>query len=190
MASDEQSSRGRIALWHRQRNTVAIGNLGEQITLRVLHRAGYHIVATQEDLRSGIANILGIETRINAEDFVCVTPDDRLVTVNSKAAVSRRTTGLDRAGNLKRPRIPKSQATATYTTLRAGLISPVEGDVDGQLLKVDLALMLAQLFDIGVDGRPSARPGSEDVTDDVIAVLKRFPDLPPAPPSAFDVDDL
>jgi hypothetical protein len=45
----------------------------------------------------------------------------------------------------------------------------LEGAVAGQILKVDLALMLAQLFDIGFDGRLQARPVIEDVSEDVVA---------------------
>jgi hypothetical protein len=67
--------------------------------------------------------------------------------------VSPRPTGLDRVGNLKRPRIARTQVFVDYTTVRGGLPSPLEGAVAGQILKVDLALMLAQLFDIGFDGR-------------------------------------
>jgi hypothetical protein len=80
--------------------------------------------------------------------------------------VSPRPTGLDRVGNLKRPR---TQVFVDYTTVRGGLPSPLEGAVAGQILKVDLALMLAQLFDIGFDGRLQARPVIEDVSEDVVA---------------------
>jgi hypothetical protein len=184
------SAKDRIEGWRREHNMVAIGNLGEQVALRVLHRRGYPILATQEDLRGGVENILEISTRMNPEDFVCVTPDGRLVTVNSKATVSARASGFSREGDLRRPRVAKGQNAVDYTTVRGGLPSPIEGDVDGQVIKVDLVVMLAQLFEFDDRGRTHARGAVEDIADDVIAVLRQFPDGPPPGPSAFDVEAL
>jgi hypothetical protein len=118
----EQSAQARIAGWRREHNMVAIGNLGEQIALRLLHRWDYQILATQEDLR--------------------------------------------------------------------GLPSPIEGELDGQVLKVDLMVMLAQLFEFDDRRRAHACGAVQHVSDDVMAVLHQFPDGPPPPPLAFDVDDL
>jgi hypothetical protein len=124
----------RVAAWHANRNTLAIGNLGEQVALCLLHRRGYHILATQEDLRSGVMNILDIASRMNPQDFVCATPDGRLVTVNSKAAVSVRATGVNRAGNLRRPRLAM-QASVQYTTARGALPSPVDREMTDRSLR-------------------------------------------------------
>lgn len=176
----------RIEDWRRARNMVAIGNLGEQVAIRVLDRWGYQVLATQEDLRGGVENILEIPTRMNPEDFVCVTPDGRMVTVNSKATVSPGASGTDRDGNLVRPRIAKGQSTIEYTTARGGLPSPVDGEVDGQVLKVDLVLMRAQLFEFDDAGRLRARGPVEDVAADVQAVLQRYPDGPLPGPSVYD----
>lgn len=176
---------GRIEDW-RARNMVAIGNLGEQVAIRVLGRWGYHVLATQDDLRGGVKNILEMPTRMNPEDFVCVTPDGRMVTVNSKATVSPRASGVDRDGNLLRPRIAKGQNAVEYTTVRGGLPSPVDGEVDGQVLKVDLVLMRAQLFEFDDDGRLQAGGPVEDIADDVEAVLRRYPAGAPPGPSAYD----
>ena len=176
----------RIEDWRRARNMVAIGNLGEQVAIRVLSRWGYHVLATQEDLRGGVENILEMPTRMNPEDFVCVTPEGRMVTVNSKATVSPRASGTDRDGNLLPPRITKGKNAVEYTTVRGGLPSPVDGEVDGQVLKVDLVLMRAQLFAFDDAGRLYADGPVEDIADDVQTVLRRYPDGPPPGPSAYD----
>lgn len=180
----------RIEGWRRDHNMVAIGNLGEWVALRLLHRWGYQILATQEDLRGGVENILEIPTRMNPEDFVCVTPDGRFVTVNSKATVSARTSGFGRDGNLRRPRIGKAQSALDYTTVRGGLQSPVDGEVDGQVLKVDLVVMSAQLFEFDDGRRAHACGAVENIADDVAAALAQFPDGSPPAPSSFDVEDL
>ncbi len=141
----------RIEDWRRAHNMVAIGNLGEQVAMRVLIRWGYHVLATQEDLRGGVENILEMPTRMNPEDFVCVTPEGRMVTANSKATVSPRASGTDRDGNLVRPRIAKGQNAVEYTTVRGGLPSPIDSEVDGQVLKVALQTVwrvsIAAIFD-------------------------------------------
>lgn len=190
MARGEQNARDRIEGWQREHNMVAIGNLGEQVALRVLQRRGYQILATQEDLRGGVETILEMPTRMKPEDFVCVTPDDRLVTVNSKATVSARISGIGRDGNLRRPRIGKGQNAPEYMSVRGGLPSPIEGEVDGQVLKVDLVVMLAQLFEF--DDRRRAHPcgALEEIADDVVTVLRRFPKGSPPVPSALDADEV
>ncbi|WP_447707733.1 hypothetical protein [Mycobacterium sp. C31M] len=152
----------------------------------MLSRWGYHVLAAQEDLRGCVENILEMPTRMNPEDFVCVAPDRRLVTVNSKATVSPRASGTDRDGNLVRPRIAKGQNAVEYTTVRGGLSSPVDGEVDGQVLKVDLLLMRAQLFEFDDTGQLHAREPVEDIADDVQTILRRYPAGPPPGPSAYD----
>jgi hypothetical protein len=113
-----------------------------------------------------------------------------LVTVNSKATVSARVSGIDRNGNLRRPRIAKGQNALEYMSVRGGLPSPIEGEVDGQVLKVDLVVMLAQLFEFDNRRRPHSCGAIENIADDVVAVLRQFPVGSPPAPSAFDVDDL
>jgi hypothetical protein len=147
-------------------------------------------MATQEDLRGGVQNILEMPTRMNPEDFVCVTPDERLVTVNSKATVSAQISRMDRDGNLRPPRTAKGQKTLEYITVRGGLLSPIEGEVDGQVLKVDLVIMRAQLFEFDDCRRAHPDGAVEDIADDVVAVLRQFPEGSPPAPSVFDVDEL
>ena len=71
----------RIADWRKHGNHVAVGNLGEQVALAVLVQLKYEVLATQDDLKGGVAEIVGRATRMNPEDFMCITPDGRLVTV-------------------------------------------------------------------------------------------------------------
>lgn len=118
--------------------------------------------------------------------FGCVTYEGRLVTVNSKATASPRASGTDCEGNLRRPRIAKGQRSVDYIRVRGGLPSPVDADLDGQVLKVDLVLMRAQLFDVDDDGRLHAGGPVEDITEDVATVLRRYPAGPPPGPSAHD----
>ncbi len=50
--------RSRIDAWRIARDFVAIGNLGEQVTAQLLVNMDYQILATQDDLVGGVANIL------------------------------------------------------------------------------------------------------------------------------------
>ncbi len=104
--------RARIDAW-RARNFVAIGNLGEQVTVRLLVEAEYHVLATQDDLMGGVANILERPASEHPEDFIVVDPDGRLITVNSKASVSARNSRVTPDGNLKAPSL-RGQGAIDY----------------------------------------------------------------------------
>lgn len=156
----------RILAWRKARNYTAIGNLGEHIALRVLEDLGYQVLATQDDLIGGVPNILDGATRMNPEDFIAIDPDGRLLTVNAKTVVSRSTSGRRRDGSLRRIHLRGGQGTVDYNTVRAGLISPLDGETDGQILKIDLLLMQAQVFDI-CDG------GAQEPASDVIGISDR-----------------
>src|SRR4051812_4317181 len=92
--------RGRIDAWFAARDFVAIGNLGEQVAVRVLIESDYQVLATQDDLTGGVANILERPANENPEDFIVIDPEGRLLTVNSKATVSIRGCRMTPEGNL------------------------------------------------------------------------------------------
>ena len=172
----------RVAAWRQARNYVAIGNLGEQVAIRALARARYDILATQGDLQAAVADIVGTITRMNPEDLIAVTPDNRYTTINVKATASESTSGSTAAGNLATPRMSKGQNLEQYYSTRAGLLSPLEdGKSFGQVMKVDLIHKQAQIFDIGTDGRLSPAGKPVDVLADIVAVCLQHPESMPAP---------
>ena len=173
----------RIAEWRARGNHVAIGNLGEQVALSVLVQLEYEVLATQDDLKGGVAKIVDRSTRMNPEDFICITPDGRLVTVNCKAAVSERSAGIASGGNLKPARLSRGQDQAPYYSERAGLISPLDGAMtDAQVMKVDLVHKCAQLFDLGEDGTQKPASAVIPVAGEIAAICARYPDgMIPAP---------
>lgn len=178
----------RIRQWLATRHFVAIGNLGEQVSLRLLDSLDYLVIATQDDLAGGISNILETYSTIHAEDFVCKAPDGRLTTVNSKATASPSGSGFDRGGNLRRPRISRGQRSLPYTSERAELIDyPMEGDAWSQVLKVDLLIAAAQLFDVDERGRLEASGPVVDVNTLIADILVLFPGETIPPPSAHDL---
>jgi hypothetical protein len=171
----------RIAAWRAARNTVALGNAAEQVASRLLARLGYEVLATQRDLDGGVANIVGHATRSNPEDFIVVTPDGRLATVNSKATWARSPSGRRADGNLIAPRMPRQQRTVEYSTMRAGLLSPLEGDSYALILKVDLTHRLAQVFEVDETGVLIAVGEPVSVAGDLVEVLDAYPRSMPAP---------
>jgi hypothetical protein len=166
----------RVAAFRAEKDNANVGNLSEHVAMRVLERLGYQIVATQNDLHGGVAQIVGEPTRLNPEDFVVVTKDGRLSTVNSKGAYTERSSRVNADGNLSAPRMDRAQREALYHEQRAGLISPLEGTPFAQAVKVDLVNKLAQVFEIGADRRltPVGEPIS--VLADIADVCSQFPD--------------
>ena len=175
--------RERIDTWFAARDFVAIGNLGEQVAVRLLVGSDYQVLATQDDLMGGVANILERPANENPEDFIVIDPDGRLLTVNSKAAVSVRSCRMTPEGNLKAPSMRK-QSDVEYYSLRAGLISPLDGaQTHGQVVKVDLLHLRAQLFEIEDDGRLTAIDRPADIADHVAEVLDEYSARVPPPQS-------
>ena len=133
---------------------------------------------------------MGHPSRSNPEDLVVITPDGRLATVNSKAAYGNTSARVTADGNLSAPRMGSGQRDIAYSTTRAGLLSPLDGDSFAQVIKVDLVHKLAQVFEIDGGGRliPVDRP--VDVDDDIRAVCEAHPDRMPAPigPNSAEVD--
>ncbi|RNI25084.1 hypothetical protein [Flexivirga caeni] len=154
----------KILAWRNARNYTAIGNLGEHIAFQILEDLGYQILATQDDLVGGVSNILEIPTRMNPEDFIVIAPDSRLLTVNAKAVASRSTSGRRKDGSLRRVHLSRGQGTVDYNTTRAELISPLDGETDGQIIKIDLLLMEAQIFDIMDDATHTPASDIIDIT--------------------------
>jgi len=185
MAEDALAAhhRERIDAWFAARDFVAIGNLGEQVAVRLLVESDYQVLATQDDLMGGVANILDRPANENPEDFIVIDPDGRLLTVNSKAAVSVRSCRITAEGNLKPPAMRK-QSDVEYYSLRAGLISPLNGaQTHGQVVKVDLLHLKAQFFEIEDDGRLTAIARPADVADHVTGVLDEYSARVPPPQS-------
>lgn len=179
--------RARISSWRAARNYVAIGNLGEQVTGRLLVEMGYQVLATQDDLVGGVANILDRPANENPEDFIVVDPEGRLITVNSKATVSTRTSGVAADGHLKAPRLRK-QGEIDYYSMRAGLISPLDGaQTHGQVMKVDLVHLKAQVFEIEDDGRLTAIDTPVEIADLVTEIMDRHTGRIP-PPNSEDLE--
>lgn len=178
---------GRIEEWHRSGNTVAAGNLGEQVALRVLKKLGYQIMATQEDLKGAVPSILGHFTRMNPEDFV-VVKDGLLMTVNSKASMTAGSSTVTRSGDLGKPTMSKGQATEQYYATRAGLFSPLTaGAPFAQVIKVDLIHKQAQIFNISEEGKltPVGRP--MNVLREIVTICAQFPFSMPAPEGAWSI---
>lgn len=184
----EQALDARVAEWHRTGNTVAAGNLGEHIALRVLESQRYTVLVTQADLHGAIPDIVGRHTRMNAEDFAAVAPDGRYMTVNAKARMTEG--GLLKDGSLAAPRIGSKQRAAGYSTERAALVSPLEGEAFGQVVEVDLVSKTAQIFDINDDR--SLTPASEPISilHEALDIASKHSDAVPAPigPMRHDPD--
>jgi len=171
--------------WADARNYVAVGNLGEQIMARLLSSLGYQLLGAQDDLVGMVSEVLGEATRDNPEDMIAIDPQGRLVTVNSKAAISRRSCRIKRDGNLTNPRMGRGQNRVEYSTRRANLISFLEGDSFAQVVKVDLRNSLAQIFEIADDGKLDSVSEVVDVNELVVEILAAHPDHMP-PPNAWD----
>lgn len=171
----------RLAGWRRSRNWVAVGNLGEQVTLRLLRSLGYQVLGTQDDYLGMVSEVLGVAGSAHPEDFIAIDPDGRLVTVNSKATATTRTCRITSAGNLSAPQVRPAQRRPAYTTLRASLVSPLEGDSFAQAVKVDLLNQLAQRFEITGTGRLSPLGKPIDVSRFVAEALADHPHAMPPP---------
>lgn len=169
-----------VAVWQAANNTTAIGNLGEHVAVRVLERMGYQVLATQADLQGGVPTIVGAPTRMNPEDLLVITPDGRYSTVNVKTSTTEKTSSIRRDGNLAAPAMSKGQAETEYHTQRADLLSPIDGEAFGMVLKVDLVHKQAQALEIN-DGRQRHLGEPINVLDDLAAVASQFPawDVPP-----------
>jgi hypothetical protein len=176
----------RLASWRDRHNYLAVGNLGEHVTAHLLISLGYQILGAQDDFVGMVPEVLGTPTRANPEDFIAIDPEGRLVTINSKASISPRTCRITPSGNLSKPRLGEGQNETRYSTLRANLISPVDGDSFAQVVKVDLRNLKAQIFEIGDDGRLFAVDGPHGVADVINAVLIQFPHHVP-PPRVWDL---
>ena len=176
----------RLRDWLANNQHEQAGNLGEQVALRVLQSQRYEVMATQALMKGGIRDIVGEPTRMNAEDFVVVTPDGRLATVNSKAVYSERSSKVLADGNLRSPSIGQAQRAMTYARERANLLSPIEGNPYSIVIEVDLVAKLAQFFEIA-DDLTMVRVGEPiSVLDDIVTVCARHRDDMPAP---FASDD-
>lgn len=173
----------RIDAWRSARNTTAIGNLGEQVAMRALERLGYEVMATQADLKGAVPAIVGKVTRMNPEDLIAVTQDDRFTTVNVKATASETTSRVTAGGDLSTPAMSKGQNLEQYYSTRAELLSPLDDDgkAFGQVMKVDLVNKLAQVFEIDPDGHLSPVDKPVDVLADIVAVCLQFPGTVDAP---------
>lgn len=171
----------RLAHWRQSRNCVAIGNLGEQVTARLLILLDYQLLGAQDDFVGMVSDVLGMSTRANPEDFVAVDSDGRFMTVNSKASVSSRVCRITESGSLSLPRLARGQSGRQYSAMRANLASPVNGDSFAQVVKVDLVNMVAQVFEIEDDGILFAVGRPYDVEAIVKEVMAAFPDRMPPP---------
>jgi hypothetical protein len=176
----------RLGDWRRARNHVAIGNLGEHITGRLLASLGYQILGAQDDFLGMVPDVLDTPTNAKPEDFIAIDPEQQLVTVNSKAAASPRACRQLHSGDLSTPQIGGRQRAIDYTTQRASLISPLDGDAFSQVVKVDLINLKAQIFNIGADGRLTRHGSPHDIGALAVAVLAEFPDSIP-PPNVADL---
>ncbi|MBP1822967.1 hypothetical protein [Mycobacterium sp. OAE908] len=183
---DVAAIRARLAGWRRSRNYVAIGNLGEHVTGRLLASLGYQLLGAQDDFLGMVPDVLNLPTTAKPEDFIAIDPEERLVTVNSKASVSARSCRETKTGDLSKPRITRYQRAIDYTTFRANLISTLDGDAYSQVVKVDLLNMKAQVFDIGDTGELEPIGAPHDICASVAAVLTEFPDSIP-PPNVGDL---
>ena len=183
---DSTTVRVRLNEWRRTRNHLAIGNLGEHISGRLLVSLGYEMFGAQDDFLGMVPDVLDTPTSAKPEDFIAIDPEGRLMTVNSKASISPRACRQLRSGDLSAPQIARRQRAMDYTTVRASLISPLDGDAFSQVVKVDLLNMKAQIFDIGEDGRLTCLGSPHDIAALAAAVLDEFPDFIP-PPNVADL---
>lgn len=175
----------RLQDWLALGQSVQAGNLGEQVALRVLEREKYEVLVTQQLMKDGIEAIVGGPTRMNAEDFL-VVKDNRLISVNSKAVYSERSSKVLADGNLGSPRISREQRAPSYAKKRADLFSPLEGDPYSLVIEVDLVAKLAQFFEIA-DDLTKVRVGEPiSVLEDIVAVCARHPGDMPAPYAGKD----
>lgn len=71
---DAGAVRARLAKWEGARNWVAIGNLGEHVTGRLLVSLGYLMLGAQDDFLGMVPDVLGTRTNAKPEDFVAVDP--------------------------------------------------------------------------------------------------------------------
>jgi hypothetical protein len=172
----------RVEAWRQASNNVAIGNLGEQVAMRVLTRMGYEVLATQFDLKGAVPDIVGRVTRMNPEDFIVVDPNNRYTTVNAKATASESTARMTTTGDLSTPQMRKGQNLEQYYSTRSELLSPLDGGKSfGQVMKVDLVHKLAQVFEIDPNGQLSPMGKPVDVLADIVAVCDQNPAAMPAP---------
>lgn len=181
----------RVAAFRAEKGHVNAGNLGEQVAMRVLKDLGYDVVVTQHDIQSAVSDIVGKPTQMNPEDFVVVTPDGRLSTVNSKAAYYKGSTGIRADGDLSTPGMRSNQRAEPYSRDRADLLSPLDGIPFAQAVKVDLVHKLAQVFEIGSDGRMTRVGEPIPVLSEIAEVLDQYPvDVdPPTGPNVFVGED-
>lgn len=190
MAQDEGAGRRRIserlALWVAAGNYVAVGNLGEQIAARLLLLLDYQLLGGQDDFVGMVSGVVGEATSDNPEDMIASDPQGRLVTVNSKASVSPHSCRIKRDGNLTNPRMGRGQTRASYSTRRATLISPLDGDSFAQVIKVDLRNSKAQIFEIADDEKLRIVSEVIDVSALLAEVMAAYPDEVP-PPNVWDL---
>lgn len=177
----------RLEQWLAAKNYVSVGNLGEQVAARLLISLDYQLLGAQDDFVGMVSAVLGEATNDNPEDFIAIDPQGRLV-VNSKATISPRSCRVRRDGNLGRPRIGPGQNRTDYSTRRASLISPLDGDSFSQVIKVDLRHARAQIFEVDDYGVLGAISEVFDVAALVSGVLALYPDEMP-PPRVWDLAD-
>ena len=176
----------RLQRWQESRNHLAIGNLGEQVTGRLLMSLGYHLLGSQDDFLGMVSQVLGEPTHAHPEDFIAIDPNGRLMTINSKASISPRSCRTTHSGDLSVPRLGRSQNQIRYATYRANLISPLDGESFAQVVKVDLLHLKAQIFEIGNDGRLFRLTNLHEISDLVRTTLEEYPDSMP-PPNIWDL---
>lgn len=174
----------RLAGWRQSRNWVAVGNLGEHVTLRLLESLDYQVLGTQDDYLGMVAAVLGEGVTAHPEDFIAIGPEGRLLTVNSKATASPRSCRITADGHLSTPRVMRKQTATEYSTFRANLVSPLEGDSYAEVVKVDLLNLKAQIFEIESDGRLSRVGVPMDVAALVAEILAEYPNSMPPPSTA------
>lgn len=176
----------RLARWVAARNYVAVGNLGEQITARLLVSLNYQLLGGQDDFVGMVSDVLNEATSDNPEDMIAIDSEGRLVTVNSKATISPHSCRIKRDGNLSKPRMGPGQSQTGYSTRRANLITPLDGDAFAQVVKVDLRNAKAQIFEFTDDAGLSIASAVFDVSSLVAEVLAAHPDEMP-PPNVWDL---
>lgn len=90
-------------------------------------------------------------------------------------------------GNLSSPRMAPGQKQPSYSTRRASLISPLEGDLLAQVVKVDPRNSLAQIFELAENGHLVAASDIIDVSDLISQVLELYPGEMP-PPKVWELE--
>lgn len=174
-----------IASWKAGKNYVAAGNLGEHVTLRLLDRLGYTVLATQNDVQAAVSDILGYQTQANPEDFIAVDKQGRLLTVNAKAMMTPGRSVREPDAPMRRPRISREQRAEEYVALRGGLISPLDGGTPfAQVVHVDLIAREAQVFEIGEDLSLTPVGDTIDVSGDIAELMAEFAADGKVPPPA------